>query len=154
MTFELRGASTSVPGTSPAPSPRRSSLTLGTIGPLGPFVPGVGTDYTTTMAATVTSTGEDAALSVLDPSSTATGRLVNGTHALAAPLQISADGGAFAPLRTDNGPLALAAWNTPITNARRAARLQADDRCDGGSAHRLLRQDADVHAVDDEPVVR
>ena len=68
------------------------------------------------MAATVTSTGEDAALSVIDPSSTATGRLVNGTHALASPLQVSADGGAFAPLRTDNGPLALAAWNTPITN--------------------------------------
>ena len=68
------------------------------------------------MAATVTSTSEDAALSVIDPSSTATGRLANGAHALAAPLQVNADGGAFAPLRTDNGPLALLSWNGPVSN--------------------------------------
>ena len=116
--------------------PATLALTLGTAAPLGPFVPGVATDYTTTMTATVTSTGADAALSVIDASSTATGRLVNGTYALTSPLQVSADGGAFAPLRTDNGPLALTAWNTPITDAQRAARLQADDRRDRGPAHR------------------
>ena len=68
------------------------------------------------MSATVTSTGADAALSVIDASRTATGRLVNGPHALRSPVQVSADGGAFAPLRTDNGPLALAAWTEPISS--------------------------------------
>jgi predicted extracellular nuclease len=114
-TFDARSTSVSVPGTISGSVPATLSLTLGTPAQLGPFVPGVGTDYTTTMTATVTSTGEDAALSVIDPSSNATGRLVNGSHALASPLQVSADGGAFAPLRTDNGPLALLAWNTPVT---------------------------------------
>ena len=111
------GRQTSVPGTVTGTVPATLALTLGTPAPLGPFTPGVATDYTTTMTATATSTGADAALSVIDPSSTATGRLVNGTYALASPLQVSADGGAFAPLRTDNGPLALASWNTPITTA-------------------------------------
>ena len=116
VTFDLaKGASTSTDGTITGTVPATLALTLGTAGPLGPFVPGVAKDYTTTMTATVTSTGEDAALSVIDPSATATGRLVNGTHALAAPLQVSADGGAFAPLRTDNGPLALTSWATPVT---------------------------------------
>ncbi len=114
-TFTL-GASTSVPGTVTGTVPATLALTLGTAAPLGPFTPGVAKDYTTTMTATATSTGADAALSVIDPSSTATGRLVNGGYALTSPLQVSADGGAYASLRTDNGPLALAAWNTPITN--------------------------------------
>ena len=116
-TFEIsQGASTSVTGDVTGTVPATLALTLGTAAPLGPFVPGVARDYTTTMTATATSTGADAALSVIDPSSSATGRLVNGTYALTSPLQVSADGGAYAPLRTDNGPLALAAWNTPITN--------------------------------------
>ena len=101
------------------------------------------------MTATVTSTGADAALSVIDPSSTATGRLVNGTYALTSPLQVSADGGAFAPLRTDNGPLALAAWNTPITNRDVQLGFKQSIGADRGPAHGQLRQDADVHAVDD-----
>ena len=59
------------------------------------------------MAATVTSTGEDASLSVLDPSANDTGRLTNGAYALASPLEVRANSAAFAPLRADNGPLAL-----------------------------------------------
>ena len=106
------------------------------------------------MTATVTSTGEDAALSVIDPSSTATGRLVNGAHALAAPLQVSADGGAFAPLRTDNGPLALAAWNTPITNRSVELGFKQSIGATEGLRTGSYAQDADVHAVNDEPVIR
>ena len=54
---------------------------------------------------------------MIDPSSTATGRLINGSFALTDPLQVNANNGAFAPLRTDNGPLALLTWNIPISGA-------------------------------------
>ena len=71
------------------------------------------------MGATLTSTAGDATLSVADASANATGRLVNGSFALAAPLKISADqrerrvrrrgpvGGSAAPtkLLTYGGPL-------------------------------------------------
>ena len=59
------------------------------------------------MPAQVTSTAGDAQLSVLDASSDHPGHLVNGTFSLAQPLQVGAGSGAFAPLRADNGPLAL-----------------------------------------------
>ena len=60
-------------------------------------------DYTATMAATVTSTAGDAALSVADPDTAQTGKLVNGTYVLASPLQVMATNaahptGAFAPV--------------------------------------------------------
>ena len=80
-------------------------------------MPGVTNDYTAGTTATVTSTGADAALSVLDASSTATGRLTNGSFALTDQLQVNANNGAFAPLRTDNGPLPLLTWSTPISAA-------------------------------------
>ena len=67
------------------------------------------------MTAQVTSTGADATLSVLDSSNNATGRLVNGSHALQQPLQARANNGAFAPLRTDNGPLTLLTYNGPVS---------------------------------------
>ena len=115
-TFKLaEGASTSTPGDVSGNVPATLALTLGPAATFGTFVPGVSQDYTAATTATVTSTGADAALSVLDASSTATGRLVNGTYALADPLQITANNGTFAPLRTDNGPLSLLTWNTPIS---------------------------------------
>ena len=43
-------------------------------------------------------------------------------------MQISANGAAFAPLRTDNGPLALAAWTEPISSRIVDDRVQAVDR--------------------------
>ena len=52
---------------------------------------------------------------MLDASNNATGRLVNGTHALQQPLQVKANNGAFAPLRTDNGPLTLLNYNGPVS---------------------------------------
>jgi endonuclease/exonuclease/phosphatase family metal-dependent hydrolase len=113
-TFTL-GAQTSTPGTVSGSVPATLALTLGAPAAFGTFVPGVSQDYTAGTIATVTSTGADAALSVLDASSTAPGRLVNGTYALTDPLQVTADNGTFAPLRTDNGPVTLKSWSTPVS---------------------------------------
>ena len=96
-----------MPGDVTGNVPATLALTLGPPASLGTFVPGVAADYEATMTAQVTSTGADATLSVLDASNNATGRLVNGAHALQQPLQAKANNGAFAPLRTDNGPLTL-----------------------------------------------
>jgi predicted extracellular nuclease len=115
-TFEANGgASVSTPGTVSGNVPATLALTLGTPASFGAFVPGEPRDYTAGMTATVTSTGADAQLSVLDPSSTATGRLVNGAYALAQQLQVNANNGTFAPLRTDNGPLSLLSWTGPVS---------------------------------------
>jgi X-Pro dipeptidyl-peptidase len=63
------------------------ALTMGAPIQFGAFTPGVAKDYTAGTTATVLSTAGDATLSVADPSSTNTGKLVNGTFALASPLQ-------------------------------------------------------------------
>ena len=60
------------------------ALTLGAAPSLGTFMPGVTKDYTASVAATVTSSATAAALTVRDPSATATGRLVNGTRGVRA----------------------------------------------------------------------
>ena len=65
------------------------------------------------------STAGDAALSVADPSSFATGHLVNGTFSLPQALQVRATNTAnpntvFAPLGT--GPLGLLTWTGPASN--------------------------------------
>ena len=70
------------------------------------------------MAATVISSAGDATLSVSDPSATAPGHLVNGTFALAQPLQARATNAAhpstaFAPVSAN--PLTL------LTYAARSA---------------------------------
>jgi predicted extracellular nuclease len=114
-TFRAVGASTSTPGDVSGNVPATLALTLGSPAVLGTFVPGVTADYQATMTAQVTSTGADATLSVLDSSNTATGRLVNGQHALQQPLQVRANDGAFAPLRSDNGPLTLLTYNGPVS---------------------------------------
>ena len=104
-------------------APATLDLTLGTPTAFAPFIPGVAKEYTTSLGATLTSTAADATLWVADASATATGRLVNGTFALEAPLQVSATspkgvsagqapvGGSAAPtkLLTYAGPLAAEA---------------------------------------------
>jgi cytochrome c len=82
-------------------------------------MPGETKDYTSSVAATVTSSATAAALTVRDPSATATGRLVNGTAALPQPLQLNATDaahptGAFAPLSTTGAALPLLAWPNPL----------------------------------------
>jgi amidase len=84
---------------------------------LGTFVPGVSATYSTSLAATVTSTGADATLSVLDPSTAHPGHLVNGAFALADPLQVRATrsgspASPFAPLGA--GTLALLGFPGPV----------------------------------------
>src|SRR5262249_32695333 len=62
--------------------PATLSLTLGNAPSFGWFTAGVAKDYTATAAANVISTAADASLSVSDPSTTATGHLVNGAYSL------------------------------------------------------------------------
>ncbi len=62
-------------------------------------------EYRATTTTTVTSTAGDAALAVTDPSTTAPGKLVNGSHSLAEPLQV---GGA--PL-----PATVKRWDGPTS---------------------------------------
>lgn len=83
---------TVVPVTGPVggDTPATLVLTLGPAPAFSPFIPALGREYTTTSTATMTSTAENATLSVADPSSNATGRLVNGAYALESPLHITA----------------------------------------------------------------
>src|SRR3954451_5650800 len=75
-----------VAGTVPA------TLSLGLNGApqFGAFTPGLGKTYLANTTANVISTAGDATLSVADASSTATGRLVNGSFSLVTPLQAAA----------------------------------------------------------------
>jgi hypothetical protein len=68
-------------------------------------------------SASVISTSGDATLSVTDPSSTATGRLVNGAFALSESLLAKANSGVFASLSTTAGsPLNLLNYTDPVSN--------------------------------------
>ncbi len=98
----VRAASGGVSGTVPA----TLSLTLGPAPSFGAFTPGVNGTYTATGTANVISSAGDAALSVADPSSTATGRLVNGTFSLAMPLLVGGN-----PL-----PTTVKTWTGPTSN--------------------------------------
>jgi cytochrome c len=62
----------------------------------------------------VTSSATAAALTVRDPSTTATGRLVNGTSALAQPLQLKVADAPFTGLSTSGAALSLVAFSTPV----------------------------------------
>ena len=119
--------------------------------------PGVTRDYTASLAATATSTATAAELTVRDPSATATGHLVNGTHALAQPVQVRATDAAnpdsaFAPVPENGTRLRAAGAAGAGERASDDARLQAVDRGDRVADHRRLRQDAGVHALGDHAV--
>ncbi len=112
----LIGPDTEVVGTVPA----TLSLTLGTPSAFGAFIPGVDRDYTASVTASVTSTAGDATLSVADPSSTNTGKLVNGAFTLAQAVQAQASsaggtGGPFAPVGGSANPTTLLTYNGPTT---------------------------------------
>ena len=85
------------------------------------FNPGVTADYNTTATAQVTSTAGSASLSVVDPSDTNTGKLVNGTYVLDQPLQIKATNAAnpntaFAAVTGASSPLALLSYPRAISS--------------------------------------
>jgi hypothetical protein len=101
--------------------PATLALTLGTPASFGAFQPGVGEDYRASVLANVISTAGDAALSVADPSPTATGRLVNGSFALASKLQARAyslaqQGRALAEVGGAGAPTGLLEWDRPVSN--------------------------------------
>jgi PKD repeat protein len=86
------------------------SLTLGQPATFGAFQPAVARDYTASTTANVLATSGNAELSVSDPSSTATGHLVNADYSLPSALQVravSAKGG--------GGPLAAVGGATAPT---------------------------------------
>ncbi len=100
-----------------------ATLNLTVTGPatFGAFTPGLGRDYLTTMLATVTSTAADAALTVADPSATATGHMVNGAFALPKALQAKASsatvaGGDYAEVGGAASPTPLLAYAGPVSN--------------------------------------
>ncbi len=102
--------------------PATLALTLGTPATFGSFTPGIDRTYTAQTTANVISSAGDAALSVADPSTTNTGKLVNGAFTLPQPLMVSANspGKATAsPMAAVGGsaaPTPLLTWNAPISN--------------------------------------
>ena len=96
------------------------ALNIAGSGNLGTFVPGITRDYTSSLAATATSTASAAALTVRDPSATAPGHLVNGTAALRSPLQVRATDAAnpdtaYAPLSETGARVNLLAFPAPTS---------------------------------------
>jgi hypothetical protein len=113
--------STAVQSTPSATVPATLSLTLGTAPNFGAFTPGTGATYTASTTANVISTAGDGLLSVSDPSSTATGRLVNGAFSLAAPIMASATsaggtGAAAAAVGGSAAPTSLLTYTAPKSN--------------------------------------
>jgi len=98
-------------------------LSLSIAGPatFGSIAPGVTSDYLTSVTSMVTSTAGEATLTVADPSSASTGRLVNGSYELASPLQARATNAAnpstaFAPITGAAAPLTLLTWPRAISS--------------------------------------
>jgi hypothetical protein len=101
--------------------PATLSLTLGAPAAFGAFTPGIDTDYTASTKASVISSAGDATLSVADPSSTNTGKLMNGTFTLANRVQAMASsaggtGSVYAPVGGSAAPTSLLTYAGPISN--------------------------------------
>ena len=116
--------------------PATLSLTLGAPATFGAFTPGVAKDYTASTTANVIShRGRRGADGVSDP-----GHLMNGTFALpVAAARSSSQQGEPGPAPVSNDVGDDRASSSTIDAERRAA-------------DRRLRQDADVHAVNDESI--
>src|SRR4029077_11000348 len=102
----------STPGTVFGNVAQTLSLTVNGSALFPQMIPGVANDYLASVGATVTSTAGNATLSVADPSSEATGYLVNDTRPLATPLNVRATNAAqptsvFAPVTGSANPLTL-----------------------------------------------
>jgi D-alanyl-D-alanine carboxypeptidase/D-alanyl-D-alanine-endopeptidase (penicillin-binding protein 4) len=107
-----------VSATSPAGGsvPATLSLTLGAPASFGTFVPGADRTYEATATANVISTAADAELTVADPSDIATGHLMNGAYALAEPVEVRVQDGAFAPVGGASAPTPLLRVQGPVSN--------------------------------------
>ncbi|MDA0168409.1 Ig-like domain repeat protein [Solirubrobacter taibaiensis] len=114
-------SATSASGTASGSVPATLSLSLGAPAAFGAFTPGTTRIYETATTANVISTAGDATLSVADPSSTATGHLVNGTFSLPQPLQVRArnatnSGTAYNNVGSSASPLNLLTYGGPVSN--------------------------------------
>ena len=103
----------SAPGDVTGNVPATLALSLGNPADLGTFLPGVPGDYTGSTTANVISSAGEASLTVVDTSSNAPGRLVNGAFALPRPLEAGI-GGTYAPVSAS--PLALKSYTGPVSN--------------------------------------
>jgi hypothetical protein len=111
-------SSAPVTGTVSGTVPATLALTLGPPASFGAFTAGVAKDYLASTTANVISSAGDGTLTVSDPSSTATGHLVNGSFSLPQALQAQASsaggtGGALAPLTS---PVTLLTYTGPVSN--------------------------------------
>ena len=131
------------PGDVSGTVPATLSLTLGPAASFGAFTPGIARDYEASMAATVLSTAGHADLTVSDPSSNHTGRLVNGAFALAQPLQARANAGQYAPVGGGGEPDSAAQLRRAGLQRRGGARLQAVDRRQRPTANGGVQQDVE-----------
>jgi hypothetical protein len=119
--FDIPVQASSTDGDVSGTVPPTLSLTLGPAAAFGAFVPGVADDYFAGTTANVISTAGDATLSVADPSSTATGHLVNGSFSLAEALQAKASspagaGSDYAAVGGSSSPTALLTYGGPVSN--------------------------------------
>ena len=120
-TFAFGTVTTTGTGTVGGSVPATLSLSLGTPATFGAFTPGVANDYFASTTGNVISTAGDATLSVADPSSTATGHLVNGAFSLPQPLQARArnaanTGTAYNNVGSAASPLNLLMYDAPVSN--------------------------------------
>jgi hypothetical protein len=117
--LDVPAVSTSTAGTVTGSVPATLALSLGAPATFGAFTPGLAKEYIATSSATVLSTAGDAALSIVDPSSTAPGHLVNGSFVMPQPL--SARGVNAANTGTPFGvlsgtPLTVLTYSAPVSN--------------------------------------
>jgi opacity protein-like surface antigen len=110
-----------VPAAVAAPVPATLSLSVGAEPSFGEFIPGVARDYEASTSANVIHTVPSATLTVHDPSSVATGHLVNGTFFLPQLLQARATsaagtGTAFAAVGGSASPTPVLTYNAPASN--------------------------------------
>jgi uncharacterized protein (TIGR03118 family) len=101
--------------------PATLSLSLGAPASFGAFTPGVAREYTASTTATVVSSAGDATLSVADPATTNTGKLVNGAFTLATPLTATATSAvataaAGGPVGGSTAPTTLLTYAGPSSN--------------------------------------
>ena len=139
--------------------PTTLSLSLGTPASFGPFTAGVARTYNAQTTANVISTAGDATLSVADPSSNATGQMVNGTFSLPQALRARAasaggTGGAFAPVGGFREPDHVAHVRRAGVQRRRDRLVRTGQRRQRCPQDGHLQQDADLQAVDHDTVNR
>ncbi len=127
--------------------PATLSLSLGAPATFGAFIPGVGRTYDASTTANVISSAGDATLSIADPSSNATGHLINGAFSLPQPLRARATSGAgtgsgYAAVGGSGSPTPLLSYGGPVSNDSVALAFQqsiaANDALRTGSYSKTL----------------